>query len=67
MLRVFVAMGCLALIASLSACAPPGQAKAPQFASLDRPLSDNFVQLALIERNSSQEHLIQELLDYLMG
>ena len=50
MLRVFVAMGCLALTASLSACAPPGQAKAPQFASLDRPLSDNFVQLALIER-----------------
>lgn len=50
MLRVFVTMWIMALTAFLSACAPPGQAKAPIFASLDRPLSDKYVQLATIER-----------------
>lgn len=50
MLRVFVAVGLMALTAPLLSCAPPGQAKAPEFASLDRPISDKYVQLAVIER-----------------
>ncbi len=50
MLRVFVTMSFMALTALLSACAPPGQAKPPVFASLDRPISDTYVQLATIER-----------------
>ena len=50
MLRVFGAMVVAAAMSLLSACAPPGQAKAPAFASLDRPISDTFIQLALIER-----------------
>lgn len=51
MLRVFGAMGIGALLALTAACAPPGQAKAPTFASFDRPISDSFVQLAVIERD----------------
>lgn len=51
MFRVFVTMGIMALTAPLVGCAPPGQAaKVPIFASLDRPLSDKFVQLSLVER-----------------
>ena len=50
MLRVFGAIGIAALAGLLSSCAPPGQAKAPTFAALDRPLSDTFIQLAVIER-----------------
>ena len=50
MLRVFGAMAIAALAALTASCAPPGQAKAPVFASLDKPLSDTFIQLALIER-----------------
>lgn len=43
-------MAIAALAPLMSSCAPPGQAKAPTFASLDRPISENFIQLALIER-----------------
>lgn len=50
MLRVLVIIAAMSLTTLLSACAPPGQAKGPRFASLDRPLSDEYVQLALIER-----------------
>jgi len=50
MLRVFAAVGVMALTAPLLSCAPPGQATAPRFASLDRPISDKYVQLAVIER-----------------
>lgn len=50
MLRVFGTMVVAASAALGSACAPPGQAKAPVFASLDQPLRENFIQLTLIER-----------------
>jgi hypothetical protein len=50
MLRVLGAMAIMALTASLSGCAPPGQAKAPTYASLGQPLNDAYVQLSVIER-----------------
>ncbi len=50
MLRFFGMAAVTALTALQSSCAPPGQARVPNFASLDRPLSDSYVQLALIER-----------------
>ena len=50
MLRFFGMAAIAALTALLSSCAPPGQVKSPNFASLDRPLGDSYIQLALIER-----------------